>query len=109
MNSLYARYHVRFFFVLLRVISWIIFCCGLEATTKCQYDPRNHTKSRATNSHERKHETSISKNQLQLGKQRIQRFPRADYIGLTEISDIRRTVARTVRKNVAKPTSGLQR
>ncbi len=48
-----------------------------------------------------------SKHQLQLRKQRIQRFARADDIGFAEIADARRTIARAVGENVPKATTSL--
>ena len=52
---------------------------------------------------------TISKNQLQLREQRIQRLARIDHIRLAEIADVRRAVARAVSKNIAKTTARLQR
>ncbi len=52
---------------------------------------------------------AISKHQLQLRKERIQRLLWTNHIRLAEIADVRRAVARTVGEYVAKPTTGLER
>src|SRR6266542_4538908 len=52
---------------------------------------------------------AISKHQLQLRKQRIQRLAWANHIWLAEIADIRRTVAGAVSEYVAKASTGLKR
>src|SRR6266545_1281498 len=51
----------------------------------------------------------ISKHQLQLRKQRIQRLAWTDHVRFAEIADVRRAVAGTVCEYVAKATTGLER
>ena len=49
------------------------------------------------------------KHQLQLSEQRIQRLAWIDYVRLAKIPDVWRAISRSVGKNIAKASSGLQR